>query len=56
MYSLCHFYKIDFFVCSQQGFSAAENYARYYPPMSKFHKETYLWEANCHFFSLSNWQ
>ena len=38
MYSLCHFYKNDFLVCAQQGFSVAENYVRQYPPMSKFHK------------------
>lgn len=57
MYSLCHFYKNDFLVCAQQGFSVAENYVRYYPLMSKFHKGTYLWEANCHLFTLtSHWQ
>lgn len=56
MYSLCYFYKNDFLVCAQQGFSVAENYVRYYP-MSIFHKGTYLWEANSHLFTLtSNWQ
>lgn len=48
-----NFYKNDFLVCAQQGFSVAENYVRYYP-MSKFHKGMYLWEANSHLFTLTS--